>query len=185
MKGLASSLWYGVWTAESRVNSHRRCWGRWSMRWYMSSRQAVGWSTYFFLPGSGCFCWRPGGWKRKRRIDGKEKRERSQYGLVCDTLHQVIIQPRWRGKKQIHLAQNTNKKGGSKTNQWGGRSVNETYISQSKVKAFANRAGEMISHHRAKLFQCVSVCPPLSSLIPSISSFYGPRIVGPLGQSRP
>lgn len=119
MKGLASSLWYGVWTAELRVNSHRRCWGRWSMRWYMSSRQAVGWSTYFFLPGSGCFCWRPGGWKRNRRIDGKEKRESSQYGLVCDTLHQVIIQPRWRGQKQIHLAQNTNKKGGEQDKSMG------------------------------------------------------------------
>jgi len=59
MIGLVSSLRCGVWTAESRVNSHRRCWSRWSMRWYRSSQQAVGWSTYFFPPESDCFCWRP------------------------------------------------------------------------------------------------------------------------------
>lgn len=59
MIGLVFPLWYGVWTAELKVNSHRRYWGRRSMHWYRSSRQAVGWSTYFFPPESDCFCWRP------------------------------------------------------------------------------------------------------------------------------
>lgn len=72
MIGLESLLWYGDWTARSRVNSHHMCWGQWSMHWYRSSRQAVGWSTYFFPPESDCFCWRPVDKKGNR--GEKEKR---------------------------------------------------------------------------------------------------------------
>lgn len=74
MIGLVSLLWYGVWTAESRANSHRRCWGRWSMRWCRSSPRAVGWSIYFFPPKSDCFCWRPVENKNQKieRRKGKE-----------------------------------------------------------------------------------------------------------------
>lgn len=82
MIGLVSPLWYGDWTAESRVNTHRRYWGRRSMRSYSSSQQAVGWSTYFFPPESDCFCWRPVDKKSKMR--GREEKG-SQHGLSCDT----------------------------------------------------------------------------------------------------
>lgn len=91
MIGLVSSLRYGVWPAESRVNSHRRCWGQWSMCWYRSSRQAVGWSTCFFPPESDCFCWRP--------VDKMERGEESVWTCL-QHMDEVIIQPRWQGKSK-------------------------------------------------------------------------------------
>ncbi len=133
MIGLVSHQWHGVWTAKLRVNSHRRCWGRWSMRWYRSSRQAVGWSTYFFPPESDCFCWRPVD-KNNNRWRGE--RERSQYGLVCDTWIKWLFSPDGKGKANPSSPIKEKKE---QHKSMGGRSVNETYISQSKVKAFANR----------------------------------------------
>lgn len=49
------------------------------------------------------------------------------------------------------------KQKGEQHKSMGGRSVNEMYISRSKVKAFANRLEgkkKMISPHKAELFWC-------------------------------
>lgn len=93
MIGLVSSLRYGAWPAESRVNSHHRCWDQWSMRWYRSSRQVVGWSTCFFPPESDYFCWRP--------VDKMERREWEESVWTClRHMDEVIIQSRWQGKSK-------------------------------------------------------------------------------------
>lgn len=146
------------------------------MCWYRSSRQAVGWSTYFFPPESDCFCWRP----VEKKWRGE--RERTQYGLLCNTWMKWLFSPD--GKVKANPSSlNEKKKGATQIN---GRSLSEWNIHFTEQgQSICKLAGKMISHHKAELFWCTSICPPLSSLMPSISSFYGPRIVGPLGQYEP
>lgn len=164
-----------------KLNSHRRCWGQWSMCWCRSSRRAVGWSTCSVPPESDCFCWRPA--KQNGRA------ERSQCGPVGRVWMKWLFSPDGRVKANPSTLNEERKKKREQHKSMGGRSVNATHISRSKVEAFAKQAGKekkkMISHHKAEVFWCASVCPPLSSLIPSISTFYGPGIVGPVGQSHP
>lgn len=70
---------------------------------------------------------------------------------------EVIIQPRWQGKsKSIYFKRGKEKKKREQHKSMGGRSVNATHISRSKVEAFAKQAGKgkkkMISHHKAEVF---------------------------------
>lgn len=147
------------------------------MHWYRSSRQAVGWNTYFFPPESDCFCWRPVNIRRTKRRR-REGRQLSQYGLVSDTWIKWLFSPD--GKVKANPSSNppqNKKKGATQINE--GPLSEWNILSTVQGQSICKQAGKMISHHRAKLFWCASVCPPLSSLIHSISSFYGPWIVGP------
>lgn len=164
-----------------KLNSRRRCWGQWSMCWCRSSRRAVGWSTCSVPPESDCFCWRPA--KQNGRA------ERSQCGPVGSAWMKWLFSPDGRVKANPStLNEERKKKKGSNTNQWEVARWMQHTFHGARSKHLQNRLGrgkKMISHHKAEVFWCASVCPPLSSLIPSISTFYGPGIVGPLGQSHP
>lgn len=101
-----------------KLNSHRRCWGQWSMRWCRSSRRAVGWSTCSVPPESDCFCWRPA--KQNGRA------ERSQCGPVGSAWMKWLFSPDGRVKANpstLNEERKKNKKKGA--TQINGRSLGE------------------------------------------------------------